>query len=92
MSQTCYWQQIIPVEPLGSWQGLKYLLFEEGERHRGPEVIIEATSAKADYLRGYRDALPADRPGEFGGERKGELTQFLADLDEHKVLRVWIDE
>jgi hypothetical protein len=85
VSTTAYWQQVIPDEPLGSCPELKHLLFEERGRLRGERTVIEAGGSAHTYLKGFRDAL-AD------GERKEDLTEFLADLEKHGKLDVWIDE
>jgi hypothetical protein len=85
VSTTAYWQQVVPDEPLGSCHGLKQLLFEEGERLNGARTVIGAGSSQHIYLKGFRDALAE-------GERRSDLDEFLADLEKHKTLAVWIDE
>lgn len=85
MSTTAYWQVIVPDEPLGSCHGLKDLLFEEGARLPGQRAVIEAGGSVHTYLKGFRDGLPQ-------GERRAELTEFLADLEKHRKLDVWIGE
>jgi hypothetical protein len=90
LSQTCYWEAVRPEEPLGSWQGLKYLIFPEGGG-RSCDTVIKADGAMAVYLRGYCDALPDKEAGLAEG-RKAALTEFLDHLKEHGALRVWVDE
>jgi hypothetical protein len=85
MSTTAYWMPVVPEQPSGSNDDLKYLLFDEGSRMLGHRAIVEQGSERRVYLQGFRDALPA-------GERRDALSEFLADLSEHKALTVWIDE
>jgi hypothetical protein len=84
VSTTAYWQQVVPDEPLGSCHELKYLLFDEGSMLSGERTVVEAGGSVHTYLKGFRDALAA-------GERKEDLTAFLADLEKHGKLDVWID-
>jgi hypothetical protein len=87
MSSTVYWQQVTPDKPLGSHQGLKWILWEEGERPGyGEKVIIRQDSATAVYLKGYLNGLP-----EAHASREN-LAQFLLDLRKYHELEVWISE
>ena len=85
MSTTAYWQQVVPDEPLGSCHELKSLLFDEGARLSGARTVVVAGTPEHTYLKGFRDALAQ-------GERRQDLTEFLADLEKHGRLDVWIDE
>lgn len=83
MSSSVYWQQVTPDEPLGSWQQLKWLLFDEGNRPAyGEKSIIKWDSPKRVWLEGWL----AGRPD---GSEEG--AQFLADLKKYGQLEVWID-
>ena len=87
MSSTVYWQQVTPDEPLGSHQGLKWVLWEEGERPGyGEKMVIRHDSTTAVYLKGYLDGLPQNH-----GSRE-DLAKFLEDLRTHGELEVWIAE
>jgi len=87
MSSTVYWQQITPEKPLGSHQGLKWILWEEDNRPGyGEKIVIRSTDSTAIYLKGYLDGLPQSHAS------RESLAQFLEDLREHGELEIWIAE
>lgn len=87
MSSTVYYQQVVPREPLGTCYSLKHLILDEANMQYGYDGRIQVKRGGHwhIFLQGYVAALQP-------GDDREALAEFLAALEEHDALEVWIDE
>lgn len=88
MSTTAYWEQVRPLEPLGSSSTVKHLLWPDGDALIGTETVIERGDRTETFLRGWL----AGRGRADDDDAAGLVAEFLEHLVRHKALRVWVDE